>query len=211
MQRFNIQIMISFLAWTLLSCSPPISKSQKLNEEAPSSFKAKFETTKGDFIVEFHRDWSPLAVDRAHQLIKSGFYNNAAFFRIVENYVAQFGISNDSTLNSFWEVKKIEDEPVVIPNTLGTVSFARGGPQTRATQLFINLKNNSPRLDTLNYQNVIGFPVIGKLVEGEEILQKLYAGYGNTPSQDSIHIYGNKYLLKNFPELDYIKKVILIK
>lgn len=182
-----------------------------LNKEAPSSFKAKFETSKGDFVAEFHRQWSPKAVDRVYQLITSGFYDNEVIFRVVKDYVAQFGISNDSTLNSFWGKHKLIDEPVIEPNAKSTISFARGGPNSRGTQLFINIENNSPRLDTLTFQGVSGFPVVGKIIEHQEIASQLFSGYGNNPRQDSIQVYGNKYLNTNFPNLDNIKRVSIIK
>ncbi|GAB1445069.1 hypothetical protein MASR2M41_07300 [Flammeovirgaceae bacterium] len=162
-------------------------------------------------MAEFHRAWSPKAVDRVYQLIKSGFYDDGAIFRVVKDYVAQFGINNDATLNAFWEGHKLIDEPVIEPNTEGTISFARGGPNTRGTQLFINIKSNSPRLDTLKYFNVSGFPVVGKVIENKAAVDLLYSGYGNSPRQDSIQVYGNKYLLNSFPELDYIKKVSIVK
>lgn len=200
-----------FLFLVFLSCATTRSGSKWADKEAPSSFKAGFETTKGALVIEFNREWSPLAVDRVYQLINSGFYEDAPIYRVVENYVAQFGISNDSTKNSFWRKKELIDEPVIVPNTRGTISFARGGPNSRGTSLFINLKNNSPRLDTLNYQNVIGFPVIGKIIESESIIDSLYFKYGNNPRQDSIQVYGNKYLKRNFPELDYIQRVTIIK
>jgi cyclophilin family peptidyl-prolyl cis-trans isomerase len=206
-----VRVLSSSLLFSIISCTTPPQSSKWLDKQAPQSFKARFETTKGVFIVEFQRDWSPNGVDRAYQLIRSNFYDDTPIFRVVENYVAQFGINNDSTKNSFWKTKILIDEPVNIPNTEATISFARGGPDSRGTQLFINLRNNSPRLDTLNYQNVIGFPVIGKIIENKTVIDSLYSEYGNTPRQDSIQVYGNKYLKKHFPELDYIQRVTIIK
>lgn len=204
-------IIHGMLLFVFISCSSTRISNRLLNSEAPTSFKAKFETSKGDFVAEFHREWSPKAVDRVYQLIKSGFYDNETIFRVVKDYVAQFGINNDSTINSFWGSHSLIDEPVIVPNTEGTISFARGGPNSRGTQLFINIKNNSPRLDTLTYLDVVGFPVVGKIIENKTIADQFYSGYGNSPRQDSIQAYGNKYLSKNFPELDYIKKVRIIK
>lgn len=204
-------LLLAIILFILSSCSTTQVHTRVSEQTAPPTFKAKFETSKGDFIAEFHREWSPKGADRIYQLIQSGFYNNTAIFRVVKDYVAQFGISNDSTLNSFWQAHKLADEPVIMPNTRGTISFARGGPHTRSTQLFINIKNNSPRLDTLTYQEVSGFPVVGEIIEYTAIIDQLYSGYGNSPSQDSIQVYGNKYLHRNFPKLDYIKKVSIIK
>jgi cyclophilin family peptidyl-prolyl cis-trans isomerase len=152
-----------------------------------------------------------MAVDRVYQLIQSDFYDDGAIFRVVENYVAQFGINSDSSKNSFWKTKVLPDEPVITPNEEGTISFARGGPGTRGTQLFINIRNNSPRLDTLSYQGVMGFPVIGKIIENKAVVDSLYSGYGNNPRQDSIQVHGNNYLKRNFPKLDYILSVAIIK
>lgn len=209
---FRLQSLLLILTlFGFFSCTPPPVSSKWYGKEAPPVFKAQFETTKGEFIAEFRRSWSPMAVDRAYQLIQSDFYDDGAIFRVVENYVAQFGINSDSSKNSFWKTKVLADERVVIPNTEGTISFARGGPNTRGTQLFINIRNNSPRLDTLNYQNVIGFPVIGKIIENKSIIDSLYSGYGNNVRQDSIQVYGNKYLKRNFSGLDYINKVTIIK
>lgn len=201
----------ALLLFLLPACTTPRISARLPHREAPATFKARFETSKGDFVAEFHRAWSPLAVDRAYQLIKSGFYNDAAIFRVVKDYVAQFGIGNDTTLHAFWNARKLADEPVVVPNTEGTISFARSGPNSRGTQLFINLKNNSPRLDTLAYQSVKGFPVIGEIIENKTMPGRFYSGYGNSPRQDSIQAYGNRYLRTNFPQLDYIKKARIIK
>lgn len=204
-------VLPSLFLLVAFSCTPPPLSTKWYGKKAPSIFKARFETTRGTFVAEFRRDWSPLAVDRAYQLIQSDFFDNTAIFRVVENYVAQFGINSDSARNSVWKSKVLFDEPVVTPNTEGTISFARGGPNTRGTQLFINIRNNSPRLDTLHYQDVIGFPVIGKIIENKAIVDSLYSQYGNNPRQDSIQVYGNKYLKSNFPNLDYIQSVTLIK
>ena len=205
----NQKFAVLLLTLALASCSPKASS--WMGKQAPSSFKAKFETTQGDFIVEFQRDWSPLAVDPVFQLIHSGFYDSTGFHRVVKDYVAQFGINSDSTKNKFWNSQKLIDEPVLQENTEGTLSFARGGPHTRGTQLFINLKNNSPRLDTLNYSGVSGFPPIGKIIEGNEIPGQLYSDYGNNVGQEQIQKEGYHYLSSNFPQLDYIIRVRVIK
>lgn len=203
---------------TVLICSTLIStacnrQARLLKSQAPDNFKAEFETTKGNFIIEFKREWSPFAVDRVFHLIKSEFYTDIAVFRVVPGFVAQFGISNDSTLNNYWETHKVPDESVITKNEKGTLSFARGGVETRTTQMFINLENNSPRLDNLEYSGVKGFPVIGKVIEGMEVVEKLYDNYGEAPGrlQGKIQELGNAYLKENFPELDYIKTIRLLK
>lgn len=188
-------------------------QSKWAGKQAPETFDAKFETTKGDFTAQFQRDWSPEAVDRVYQLIKSDFYTDIAVFRVVPDYVAQFGISNDSLQNRYWNTKPIPDEPVKKQNIARTIAFARGGPETRTTQLFINLSDNSPRLDTLQYMDVAGFPVVGKITGGWEVITQLFDKYGNEPSlqQDSINRLGNAFLKNRYPELDYIKKVTIVK
>jgi cyclophilin family peptidyl-prolyl cis-trans isomerase len=176
-------------------------------------FKAVFHTTQGDFTVAFHPAWAPIGTAHARELIESGFYTDIAIFRFVPDYVVQFGISNDSSLNNYWIERQIKDEPVLQPNKQWTVSYARDGADTRDTQLFINLKDNTPRLDTINYLGGIGFPVIGEIVEGTEIVSKFYREYGNTPAmeQDSIYDQGNAYLKRKYPELDYILSAEIIK
>ena len=128
-------ILISFL-----SCSPKLFKEKWTKEEAPAYFKARFETTQGNFDIEAKRAWSPEGVDRLFQLIKNEFYTDIAVFRVVPGFVAQFGIHNDSLVNASWRRFKIADEEVVESNDFMTISFARGGVKTRTTQIFINLK-----------------------------------------------------------------------
>ena len=208
----------SFLSIVLLifavSCSSnEVFKKKWTSKKAPETFKARFETTKGVFDVEAKRVWSPDAVDRLYQLIKSEFYTDVALFRVVPNFVVQFGIHNDSILNKEWANYKIRDEPVIEKNIEASISFARGGKESRTTQLFINLKSNSPRLDTLDYNGVKGFPVVAKVTRGMDVVKKFYDGYGGNPAtkQNDIQKEGNSYLKKNFPKLDYINRVYIIK
>ncbi len=202
------------ICFLLFSCSHKVFKSQWTKITAPSYFKARFKTTKGDFEIESYRNWSPMAVDRLYQLIKTGFYKNNAIFRIDSGYVVQFGISDDTVLNHRWEEIKVPDEPVVMPNKINTVTFARGGAQSRTTQLFINLdNNNSPFLDTLNYGGAKGFPVVANITSGVQVTRLFYSGYKSKPAahQDSIYQSGNTYLKREFPKLDYIKRAFIIK
>ena len=203
-----MRIITTLILLLAVSCTSIPLREQK----APAKFHAKFMTTQGDFIVEFERQLSPLAVDRVFQLIKSKYYTDIAIYRVVPNFVAQFGISNDSLLNVAWK-DGVEDEPVKGKNTMGTLSFARGGQKTRNTQLFINLKSNSPRLDELEYSGVKGFPIVGKVIgDGMEVVHKLYKDYGEAPGrlQRDIRLFGNSVLKEKFPKLDYIKEVIII-
>ena len=206
-------LLLTLCAVLIRSCAVKPFKKQWTKKQAPEQFKARFETSKGNFDIESKREWSPEAVDRLYQLIKSGFYTDIALYRVVPNFVAQFGIHNDSILNRSWSEYKVADEPTRMKNLKGTIAFARGGKQTRSTQLFINLRSNSPRLDSLFYSGVAGFPVVAKLTSGMDVVATFYQGYGEIPGrrQDSIQQYGNAYLKKNFPKLDYIKKAYLIK
>lgn len=200
------------IAFLLISCTP-----QKSNNSAPpkedNSIKALFTTTQGTFTAVFRPEWGPIGVARIRELIESEFYTDMAIFRVAKDYVVQFGISNDTSLNSHWMGRQLKDEPVLQPNKQWTISFARDGANTRDTQIFINLKNNSPRLDTINYMDCRGFPVIGEVIEGTETISKFYSGYGNAPSmeQDSIYARGNAYLKEKYPELDYLVKVEIVE
>ena len=199
-------VLISFF-----SCSSKLFKEKWTKEEAPSYFKARFETTQGNFDIEAKRVWSPEGVDRLYQLIKNEFYTDIAIFRVVPGFVAQFGIHNDSLVNSSWRRFKIADEEVVESNDFMTISFARGGVKTRTTQIFINLKNNK-RLDALAYSGVKGFPVIAKVIAGKDNILKFYDGYGDKLGmrQDSLNRYGNTFIRTNYPEIDFIKKAYIL-
>jgi cyclophilin family peptidyl-prolyl cis-trans isomerase len=200
-------VLISFF-----SCSSKLFKEKWTKEEAPSYFKARFETTQGNFDIEAKRVWSPEGVDRLYQLIKNEFYTDIAIFRVVPGFVAQFGIHNDSLVNSSWRRFKIADEEVVESNDFMTISFARGGVKTRTTQIFINLKKNK-RLDALAYSGVKGFPVIAKVIAGKDNILKFYDGYGDRLGmrQDSLNRYGNTFIRTNYPEIDFIKKAYILK
>lgn len=206
--------LILFITTCILvaSCSPKLFKDKWTKEKAPTTFKARFETTKGNFDIIAVRSYSPEAVDRLYQLIKYGFYTDIALFRVRPNFVVQFGIHSDSITNTYWKKHKISDEIVKQSNDSMTISFARGGVETRTTQIFINLKDN-PRLDELEYSGAKGFPVVAKVTNGMETIHEFYDGYGAEPErkQDSMYAKGNVYLKKEFPKLDYIIKAYIIK
>ena len=195
----------------LASCAPKKFNEKWLKTEAPTTFKARFETTQGNFDIVARRAWSPKGVDRLYQLIKYGYYDDIAIYRVVPNFVAQFGIHNDTIINKSWG-KGVDDEPVLAKNEAMSLSFARGGVKTRSNQIFINLKDNH-RLDALDYSGVKGFPVIAKVIVGKEVVLKFYNGYGDKlgRKQDSITEFGNAFLRKKFPKVDYIKKAYFIK
>ncbi|HEX5580921.1 MAG TPA: peptidylprolyl isomerase [Gemmatimonadaceae bacterium] len=181
---------------------------------APDSFVVRFETTRGPFDLLVRRHWSPNGADRLHYLARHGFYDGVRFFRVVPGFVAQFGLSGDTAVAAAWRERTIPDDTVRASNRRGTVAFARGGPETRTTQLFVNLKDN-PRLDELNG---FGFPPVGEVVSGmETVVDSLYQGYGEGPprgmgpSQDSIRVLGTPYLEREFPELDWVRRASVVK
>lgn len=183
-----------------------------LKVKAPQTFTAKFTTNKGEFVIEAYRKWSPLGVDRLYQLIKTGFYNNVLLFRVEKNFVAQFGISDDEPTNRFWDPKKILDEPLQYKNLRGIIAYARGGPNTRTTQLFINMVDN-PKNDTTIRLGIKGFTPIAKVIKGMDVVNTFNDRYGRStvPQQDSIYKYGNRYFEKRFPGLDKIISARIIQ
>ncbi len=207
------RILILIVGLLILGCSPKTFKTKWIEEEAPEYFKARFETTKGNFDIEARREWSPKGVDRLYQLIKRGYYTDIALYRVVPDFVAQFGIHNDSTVTKAWRDHPIEDEPVLKKNEAGTIAFARGGAKTRSAQIFINLISNSPRLDELAGGGVVGFPVIAQVIDGMSVVESFYNGYGPEPGrkQDLIFKQGNQYLKETYPKLDYINKAYILK
>jgi peptidyl-prolyl cis-trans isomerase A (cyclophilin A) len=176
---------------------------------APDSFKVVFETSKGNFTVAAHRDWAPRGVDRFYHLVRLGFFDDARFFRVLNGFMAQFGLSGDPKVNAAWESLNIEDDPVKQKNTRGRVSFAMAGPNTRSTQLFINYGDNS-NLDAM------GFAPLGEVVDGMTVVDSLYANYGegapdgSGPNQETIISEGNAYLTKSFPQLDFIRSARIV-
>jgi cyclophilin family peptidyl-prolyl cis-trans isomerase len=196
----------------LVSCSPKLFKEKWTEEVAPEEFKARFETTQGNFEILAKREWSPNAVDRLYQLLKHNYYNDVAIYRVVPKFVAQFGIHNDTLINNAWNKRGVDDEPVIKKNDKMTIAFARGGKKSRSNQIFINLKDN-PRLDKLDYGGVKGFPVVAEVISGKENVLKFYNGYGDKLGykQDSISKFGNKFLREKYPKVDYIIKGYLLK
>jgi peptidyl-prolyl cis-trans isomerase A (cyclophilin A) len=170
---------------------------------APATYTLDVVTTKGDFVIDVHRDWAPNGADRLFNLAKSGFYSDVAFFRAIDNFMVQFGIHGDPSVSGVWKKARIKDDPAKESNTRGRVTFATAGPNTRTTQMFVNYKNNA----MLDNQ---GFTPVGEVSEGMDIVDSLYKGYGEGaprgrgPSQPRMQGEGNTYLKADFPELDYI-------
>jgi peptidyl-prolyl cis-trans isomerase A (cyclophilin A) len=185
------------------------SDPSKLTATAPDTFKALFDTTKGQFTVEVTRSLSPNGADRFYNLVKSGYFTDIAFFRVISGFMAQFGIHGDPNVAAKWRDANINDDPVKGSNTRGTITFADAGPNTRSTQLFINFADNV-NLDGM------GFSPFGKVISGMDVVDKINAEYGegapqgNGPDQGRVQNEGNAYLKKDFPDLDYIKSVTIV-
>jgi len=189
--------------------APDFTDPAKLTEKAPETFKVQFDTTKGKFIVEVTRSLSPNGADRFYNLVRSGFFKDIAFFRVVPGFMCQIGIHGDPAVSAKWREATIPDDPVKGSNTRGTISFATAGPNTRTTQLFINFVDNTP-LDGM------GFSPFGKVIEGMDVVDKINSEYGEGaprgrgPNQGRIQMEGNAYLKKDFPNLDYIKSATIL-
>jgi len=195
---------------TAPSASASLGNPSSLNLKAADVYWAKFTTTKGDFVIKVTRSWAPNGADRFYNLVKNGFYNGDSFFRVLPGFVVQFGISPDPSLSKVWHDANIPDDPVHQSNVAGTVTFATAGPDTRTTQVFINLADNK----SLDAQ---GFSPFGSVTEGMSVVKSLYSGYGegapmgNGPDQQLIQTEGEAYLAKNFPKLDGIKSAVVLQ
>jgi peptidyl-prolyl cis-trans isomerase A (cyclophilin A) len=212
-------VLISSVASLLMlaSCSSSNNSQNKTDETAkpaateaaqtpqtPASgdYKVLMATSKGDITLEVHRDWAPIGAQRFYDLVQSGFYDNARFFRYVPNFIIQFGLAADPAVTKKWD-RNLADDPVTHTNRAGSVTFATAGRNTRTTQVFINLRSNQ----SLDEQ---GFAPFAQIVDGMDVTAKIYSGYGEQPDQDAIQLQGNAYLLKSYPKLDYIKTAKVI-
>ncbi len=175
----------------------------------PDTYRVKLETTKGDIVIEVKKEWAPRAAERFHELVAAGYYDNSRFHRVIRGFIAQFGIAADPRQGALYRDLKFPDEPVVLSNKRGTVAFAHNGPNTRAVQVFLNLKNNS----MLDKQ---GFPAFGQIVEGMDVADKLSFLYGELapkgagPDGIQAELRGNAYLDRDFPRLDSIRKATIL-
>ena len=181
-----------------------------LTAKAPETYKVKFDTSKGVFVVEVHRDWAPLGADRFYNLVRNGFYNNVRFFRVLSGFMAQFGMNGTPAVQKVWgaPAQNLKDDPVKQSNKRGYITFANAGPNSRSTQLFINFVDNTG-LDPDNMH----FAPFGQVVEGMEVVDMLYTGYGrqNVPDQGRITNEGNAYLTKEYPKLDFVKTATIVQ
>ncbi|MFO0760345.1 MAG: peptidylprolyl isomerase [Byssovorax sp.] len=188
----------------------PIYHPEKATEKAPETFKVLFTTTKGDFTVQVTRAWAPNGADRFYNLIKLGYYDGTRFFRAVEGFMVQWGIHGNPAVNGAWFRANIPDDPVVKSNKRGFITFAMAGKNSRTTQLFINYSDANARLDAM------GFPPFGEVVDGMQVVDSLYKGYGEGaprgkgPDQGRLQREGNAYLDKDFAQLDAIKTAKLL-
>lgn len=184
----------------------PLLHPENLRAIAPANFQVKFTTTKGDFVVDVHRDWSPQGADRFYNMVRNRYFTNVSFFRNVPNFIVQFGMHPDPKVGAVWQDAKIKDDPAKpgVHNTKGTLVFATAGPNTRSNQFFVNTNDNSRGLDAQ------GFTPFGEVTQGMDVVLGLYAGYGERPDQQRILMEGAGYLDKNFPQLDKIKSATVV-
>ena len=201
-------LILTCVAFCGCSSKPDLGSVGPGDQPAPELYRVRFETSKGEFIMEVHRKWAPLGASRFYTLVKSGFYDGARFFRVLPGFVVQFGISRNPALTQKWRNANLKDDPVTQSNGRGTVSFATSGPDTRTAQVFINLANNA-RLDAK------GFAPFGAVTDGMEFVDQFYSGYGEGPplgagpAQSRAESEGNTYIERDFPQLDYIKKATI--
>jgi peptidyl-prolyl cis-trans isomerase A (cyclophilin A) len=207
--RATLPLVIRLALVTLCACvaagaataasPPPLLHPETLHAKAPATYRVSFKTTKGTFVVTVHRAWSPRGADRFYNLARAHFFDGVTFFRVVKGFVVQFGISGDPKVAAAWQPATIKDDPVKVSNTPGTITYADAGPDTRTTQVFVNYGNNAG----LDAQ---GFSPFGRVTSGMSVLNTLYGGYGEQPSQaqQQIQTQGNAFLRKHFPKLDHI-------
>jgi peptidyl-prolyl cis-trans isomerase A (cyclophilin A) len=197
------------LCSSLLAQAPPAKKATSggppslmnpasLRAKAPDTYRVQFTTTKGNIVIEIHRDWAPLGADRFYNLVRAGFFTDASFFRVVPNFMVQFGLTGNPAVNKAWENTNFRDDPVKESNKRGYITFAKtGAPNSRSTQLFINYKDNA-------FLDSQGFAPFGTVVDGMDVVDKINPSYGERPDQGRITTEGKAYLDKNFPQLDRI-------
>lgn len=188
---------------------PALLLPELAHEKAPDTFQVRFHTTRGLVLIEATRDWAPLGVDRFYNLVRIGFFKDAAFFRAVKDFIVQFGVSGDPAVNKVWSIATIPDDPPRMSNERGYLSFAKGDANSRTTQLFINLKDN-PDLDAS------GFVPVARVIEGMDVVDRLYTGYGelhptgNGPRFQLLNLQGNAYLRMHFPKMDYLESAEIV-
>ncbi len=211
MTRRRLLYVATFAAAALaVSCGSGTKKAVE-TKPAPAQYKVRLQTTKGDILILVHRDWSPLGADHFYDLTNIGYYNGNRFFRVLHGFIVQWGMNGDPKVNKDWSEIPIKDDPPKVSNKIGTVVFATSGPNSRTTQLFINLGDNSNSLDAQ------GFTPFGEVIQGMDNVLTLYSGYGEGapqgtgPSQAAIADIGTPYFEEHFPKLDYIKAAAVVQ
>ena len=177
------------------------------DRKSPKVYQVKFETTAGDFVIEVHREWAPRGADRFFTLVTEGFYDQCKFYRVIKSFMVQFGINGDPKVSAQWMPAKLKDDPVLMSNKRGYVTFAKAPiPNSRSTQVFINYVDNR-KLDSQ------GFSPFGEVVEGMDVVDSLYGEYGAEPTdfQPQIFQEGNRFLQAKYPKLDSIKAATIVK
>ncbi len=187
---------------------PALLDPSQATAQAPAQYTVRFDTTKGEVLIDVTRSWAPIGADRFYNLVRIGYFNDVAFFRVIEGFMAQVGLNGDPAVNAAWRMARIQDDPPTQSNTRGMVSFATSGRNSRVQQFFINFGNNA-RLDGM------GFAPFGQVRDMTPV-DALYNGYGEGapggrgPSQGRIQHEGNTYLRASFPELDYIRSATIV-
>lgn len=208
--RLILTFALALIATPAFAQAPNLSNPAALVEQAPATYKARFDTSKGSFVIQVTRAWAPRGADRFYNLVKNGFYDNVRFFRVIPGFMVQFGINGDPKVSARWREANVPDDPVTQSNTRGMITFATAGPNTRTTQVFINFADNS-NLDRM------GFAPFGKVVSGMNVVDAINAEYGEGaprgrgPEQGRLQVEGNAYLAKNFARMDYVKKAMIEK
>ena len=192
------------------AAASPLLRPQAANQTSPDSYQVRFETTKGPFVLEVQRAWAPRGADRLYNLVRIGYFQDLAFFRAIDGFMVQFGIHGDPAVNEVWSEQRIPDDAAMKSNKRGHLTFATSGKDSRTTQMFINFGDNAG----LDNQ---GFSPVGRVVQGMSVVDSVYKGYGDGPSQGGagpdqgrIQTEGNAYLKKDFPELDYIRSAVIV-
>jgi peptidyl-prolyl cis-trans isomerase A (cyclophilin A) len=209
-RRTLLTLALALFAAPALAQSPNLSNPAALKEQAPATYKVKFDTSKGPFVIQVTRAWAPNGADRFYNLAKNGFFDNVRFFRVISGFMVQFGINGDPAVSSRWRNASVQDDPVTQSNKRGMITFATSGPNSRTTQVFINFADNT-NLDGM------GFAPFGKVLSGMDVVDKLNAEYGEGaprgrgPDQGRLQSEGNAYLAQSFARMDYVKKATIEK
>ena len=209
-RRLILTLVLALFAAPAFAQAPNLANPAALTEQAPATYKVKFDTTKGAFVIQVTRAWAPNGADRFYNLVKNGFYDDVRFFRVISGFMVQFGINGDPQLSARWRQAQIKDDAVTQSNKRGMITFATAGPNTRTTQVFINFADNT-NLDGM------GFAPFGRIVSGMNVVDSLNAEYGEGaprgrgPDQGKLQNEGNAYLAREFARMDYIKKATIEK